>query len=118
MGCYANFADRRTNFPWKDSHIDDGYPESAPVGSYPQGASPFGIEDLSGNVFEWCLDYFEPYKGRERINPRGPTSGSKRVYRGGSWKSRASSLKATVRHFNLPESTGNDLGFRVVCECE
>ena len=117
-GHFANFADRRTNFPWSDRNIDDGYAETAPVGSYPRGASPFGPEDMAGNVFEWCLDYFDFYRGTARTNPRGPSNGQKRVYRGGSWKSRASSLRASARAFNTPDYTSNDVGFRIVCECE
>ena len=116
-GNLANFADKQTNFAWRDPVIDDGYAESSPVGSYPRGASPFGIEDMAGNVYEWCLDYFENYKGKERVNPRGPTNGSKRIYRGGSWKARATNLRTTARNHNLPEYLSNDVGFRVLCEC-
>ena len=117
-GNLANFADVRTSFAWRDPSIDDGFAESSPVGSYPRGVSPFGIEDMAGNVFEWCLDFFETYKGKERVNPRGPTSGQKRVYRGGSWKSRAANLRTTARNFNQPDYSSNDVGFRIVCECE
>lgn len=117
-GDLANFADRNTVFAWSDREIDDGYPESSPVGAFPFGASPFGIEDMSGNVWEWCLDYFEPYRGVAKVNPHGPTSGAKRVHRGGSWKSRFNSLRATTRGSNVPNYSCNDLGFRIVCECE
>jgi formylglycine-generating enzyme required for sulfatase activity len=117
-GQCANFADRRSNFPWSDPHIDDGYAETAPVGSYPRSASPFGVEDLSGNVFEWCQDYFDFYRGQARLNPKGPNNGTKRIYRGGSWRSRANSLRASARAFNIPDYTANDVGFRIVCECE
>ena len=117
-GDLANFADRNTVFAWSDRDIDDGYPESSPVGAFPFGASPFGLEDMAGNVWEWCLDYYEGYRGAPRVNPRGPTSGAKRVYRGGSWKSRFSSLRATARGSNMPSYSCNDLGFRIVCECE
>ena len=117
-GHFANFADKRTNFVWRDLTIDDGFAETAPVGSFPKGASPFGIEDLAGNVFEWCFDCFEAYKGKERTNPRGAPSGPKRNYRGGSWKSRSASLRATARAFNLPDYSSNDVGFRVICECD
>jgi formylglycine-generating enzyme required for sulfatase activity len=117
VGHFANFADMRTNFPWRDSAIDDGFAETAPVGSFPRGASPFGIEDLSGNVFEWCLDTYETYKGKEVLNPRAAQKIQQRVYRGGSWKSRMSSLRATARAFNEPAYLGNDVSFRIVCEC-
>ena len=116
-GQYANFADKRTAFAWRDPVIDDGFAETAPVGSYPRGASPFGIEDLAGNVFEWCADYFEAYKGKERTNPRGMSGGTKRIYRGGSWKSRPGNLRTSARNFNLPDYSSNDVGFRVICEC-
>jgi len=117
-GDLANFADRNTVFAWSDREIDDGYPESSPVGAFPLGASPFGIEDMAGNVWEWCLDYYEPYRGAPKVNPRGATTGAKRVYRGGSWKSRFSSLRTTVRGSNAPNFSCNDLGFRIVCECD
>ncbi|HEX4639778.1 MAG TPA: formylglycine-generating enzyme family protein, partial [Chthoniobacterales bacterium] len=117
-GDLANFADRNTVFAWSDREIDDGFPESSPVGAFPLGASPFGIEDLAGNVWEWCHDFFEPYRGVAKVNPRGPTAGAKRVLRGGSWKSRFGSLRATTRNSNVPNYSCNDLGFRIVCECE
>jgi formylglycine-generating enzyme required for sulfatase activity len=117
IGHFANFADSRTNFPWRDPQVDDGFAETSPVGSYPRGASPFGIEDMSGNVFEWCLDWYEPYKGKDITNPRPSKGGRQRVYRGGSWKSRISSLRAAARACNDPNYLSNDVGFRVVCEC-
>jgi formylglycine-generating enzyme required for sulfatase activity len=117
-GDLGNFADRNTGFAWSDRKIDDGFAESSPIGSFPHGASPFGMEDMAGNVWEWCLDFMEPYKAKPRVNPRGPNSGMKRVYRGGSWKSRFNSLRATTRRANVPSFSCNDLGFRIVCECE
>jgi formylglycine-generating enzyme required for sulfatase activity len=117
-GDLGNFADRNTVFPWSDREIDDGFPESSPVGSFPLGASPFGIEDMAGNVWEWCLDFFEAYRGASKVNPRGPTTGSKRVHRGGSWKSRFHNLRATARGSNVPNFSCNDIGFRIACECE
>lgn len=117
-GDLANFADKNTVFAWSDRNLDDGYAETSPVGAFPVGVSPFGIEDMAGNVWEWCLDYYEPYKGTPKVNPHGPTNGTKRVYRGGSWKSRFASLRTTTRSSNSPNYSCNDLGFRIVCECE
>ncbi len=117
-GDLGNFADRNTVFAWSDREIDDGFAESSPVGAFPVGASPFGIEDMAGNVWEWCSDFLEPYRGKAKTDPHGPASGAKRVYRGGSWKSRFNSLRATTRGSNVPNYSCNDLGFRVVCECE
>ena len=117
-GDFANYADANTTFAWRDGTVDDGFAETSPVGAYPAGASPFGIEDLAGNVWEWCLDDYDGYKGGERANPRVVKAGGQRVYRGGSWKSRFASLKTTARGFNLPTYASNDVGFRVVCECD
>ena len=117
-GHYANFADSKSTFSWRDPRIDDGWPQTSPVGHYPRGASPFGIEDMAGNVFEWTLDGLEGYKGKELTNPRGPKNSAQRVYRGGSWKSRITSLRTTARSFNSPEYSSNDVGFRIICECD
>jgi formylglycine-generating enzyme required for sulfatase activity len=112
-GGFANFADARTNFPWRDSQIDDGYAETSPVGAFPQGASFFGLEDMAGNVWEWCQDFYQPLPGVPKQNPRGVASGAKRVYRGGSWKSRFTSLRTTARNSNAANYACNDVGFRV-----
>lgn len=117
-GDLANFADKNTVFAWSDRELDDGFAESSPAGSFARGVSPFGIEDMAGNVWEWCSDYFSEYKATPKTNPHGPVAGTKRVHRGGSWKSRFASLRTTARSSNLPNYSCNDLGFRIVCECE
>ncbi|HVF72817.1 MAG TPA: formylglycine-generating enzyme family protein [Chthoniobacterales bacterium] len=114
----ANFADASTSFPWRDMQVNDGYPETSPVGAFPRGASFFAIEDMAGNVWEWCLDFYQDLAGAPKQNPRGPASGPKRVYRGGSWKSRFTNLRASARATNAPNYSCNDLGFRIVCEIE
>ena len=117
-GDLANFADANTAFAWSDRAVNDGFAETSPVGSFPRGASPFGVEDMAGNVWEWCSDFYEAYKISERTNPPGPRAGSQRILRGGSWKSRFNSLRASARSFNAPNFAANDVGFRVVCECD
>jgi formylglycine-generating enzyme required for sulfatase activity len=115
-GGFANFADASTAFPWRDQQVIDGYPETSPVGAFPRGASFFGLEDMAGNVWEWCLDFYQPLAGAPKRNPRGVSSGNKRVYRGGSWKSRFSNLRATARGSNAANFSCNDVGFRVACQ--
>ena len=116
-GGFANFADASTSFAWRDMQVSDGYPETSPVGAFPAGASFFGIEDMAGNVWEWCLDFYRPLPGVPTRNPRGATTGPKRIYRGGSWKSRFSNLRATARNANAANYSCNDVGFRILCEC-
>jgi sulfatase modifying factor 1 len=112
----ANFADATTSFAWRDPRINDGYPITSPVGAFPSGASFFAIEDMAGNVWEWTLDFYQPLPGSPKQDPRTPPIGTKRVYRGGSWKSRFTNLRATTRASNAPNYSCNDLGFRIVCE--
>jgi len=115
MAC--NFADARSKFAWSDRHLDCGYAQSSPVGAFPRGASPFGILDMAGNVHEWVNDYFDNYKGGIQKNPKGPNGGTKRVYRGGSWRTRILACRTTARAFNSADYQFNDLGFRVACDC-
>jgi formylglycine-generating enzyme required for sulfatase activity len=116
-GGSANFADASTTFAWRDAQINDGYPETSPVGAFPDGASFFGLADMAGNVWEWCLDFYHPLPGPLKRSPRGPATGSNRVYRGGSWKSCFTNLRATARSSNAANYSCNDVGFRVVCDC-
>ena len=116
-GDFANFADATTTFPWRDPQIRDGYPQTSPVGAFPRGASFFGLEDMAGNVWEWCQDIYQPVLGARKPNPRASAAPTKRVYRGGSWKSRFSNLRATARSSNAPNYSCNDVGFRIACDC-
>jgi serine/threonine protein kinase len=89
--------------------------ETSAVGMFPDGASPFGLFDISGNVMEWVADWYDTayYENSPLNNPLGPSSGKYHVLRGGSWKS----LKTGVRSFDrlaiTPDLTNYYLiGFR------
>ena len=84
------------------------------VGSY--GANPFGLYDQHGNVWEWCQDWFAAYDGSVTQDPTGPSSGSSRVLRGGSWSNYAGLCRSAFRHFNFPSFHFLSIGFRVLCE--
>jgi formylglycine-generating enzyme required for sulfatase activity len=94
----------------------DGFPYTAPVGSFLGGASPYGVEDLAGNVWEWTGDPYPPdYLARPSDRRRGSPF---RVIRGGSWDSREDRLRVTYRGGARPTYRSSDLGFRCACTPE
>ena len=76
-GSHANFCDQNCPLDWKEEGIDDGFAQTAPVGSYEDGASWVGALDLAGNVWEWVNDWYGEsyYNTSSQDNPSGPDSG-------------------------------------------
>ncbi|MBI4867074.1 MAG: SUMF1/EgtB/PvdO family nonheme iron enzyme [Candidatus Wallbacteria bacterium] len=99
------------------SRGSDGFEWASPVGRLPDGASPWGCLDMAGNVAEWVADRFDPeyYLTGPARDPKGPSKGSLRVLRGGSWASAPSLVRASRRDFARSFPTFNyfNVGFRV-----
>jgi formylglycine-generating enzyme required for sulfatase activity len=92
----------------------DGYLYTAPVGSFPSGRSPFGVDDMTGNVWEWVSDTYDAtFYGRSPpTDPINTAPGNRKVIRGGGWGNNPWGLRATLRHANTPESGLSMVGFR------
>ena len=113
-------------FPWRNT-IRDGFERTAPVKSFPP--NPFGLYDMSGNVWEWCADWFDPALYRKRaggsvvIDPKGPDAAPgpafnpRRAERGGSFlchDAYCSRYRPSARHGGAPDTGMSHLGFRCV----
>ena len=84
------------------------------VGSYK--ANPYGLYDQHGQVWEWCEDWYGEYDRSASQDPAGPSSGSSRVLRGGSWYDSASGCRSAFRRSFVPSFRFFSIGFRVLCE--
>jgi formylglycine-generating enzyme len=106
------------DFPQRDTG-EDGWIGTCPVGSYP--ANDFGLFETTGNVWEWCSDWFAPdsYRRSPRHAPVGPRTGETRVMRGGSYLCHDSycwRYRVDSRSSNTPDSSAGNVGFRVAAD--
>jgi formylglycine-generating enzyme required for sulfatase activity len=102
--------------------FNDGWVHTSPVGTFPEGASQFGVQDMSGNVFEWVHDVLAPYPTKEEgvpldevVDPEGPKfePGNERGLRGGAWNSvQLFWLRPTYRYGRPPSFSTHGIGFR------
>lgn len=120
----ARGTDGRT-FPWGNGWSSsccnsgcpgDGFEQTAPIGSFPSGASPYGCEDMAGNVWEWCFDLYGKlyYEIAPLFNPPGIEKGRLRVVRGGSWMDEPGVLRCAARAHTDPNVEDSVTGFRCV----
>lgn len=103
----------------KNLAINDGYARAAPVGSYPQGASPYEALDMAGNVWEWVADWYDAgyYASSPPANPTGPPSSAGKVLRSGAWSRHQRNARCANRDQAPPNATyasyPGEIGFRV-----
>lgn len=97
-GRVANICDAACSLRWRLESYDDGFATTAPVGTYPEGASPYGALDMGGNVWEWTAELY------------GETAS--RVIRGGSWNNQARNTRTSIRSGFRPEARAPTVGFR------
>ena len=90
----------------------DGFARMAPVGMFPQGASPYGVLDMAGNVWEWVTDWHGPYPSESQTDYEGPATGVYKVIRGGSAYVGRLNLRTIHRAYRVPTRRSHDMGFR------
>ena len=115
----ARGGNRSRGYKYSGSNVLSGvawYKDNSGGKTHPVGTkSPneLGLYDMSGNVYEWCSDRYGTYSSSSQTNPAGPSSGSSRVYRGGSWCGVARFCRSSRRNFDAPDDRNYFLGLRL-----
>ena len=92
-------------------YYDNNNRQTHPVGQ--KNPNELGLYDMAGNVWEWCSDWYGAYSSSSQVNPKGPSSGSIRVYRGGCWLSLARYCRVSYRYDSYPAYSNAYFGFRL-----
>ncbi|HCS89289.1 MAG: formylglycine-generating enzyme family protein [Thiohalocapsa sp. PB-PSB1] len=99
------------NFPYGDAPKGQYRGETVPVKALP--ANAWGLYQMHGNVWEWCLDWYDAYDTGTVLDPLGPEAGDQRVCRGGCWINHAVLCRSAQRFIRLPDQRSGYLGFRL-----
>jgi len=117
-GNRLNYCDANCVGPWSDQAYNDGFNDTAPVGSFPAGASWCGALDMAGNVWEWTADWKGPYPAEAASGPTGPPTGELKVIRGGAWDHERCDARSAYRTWYHPSGQYGEWdatpGFRCV----
>ncbi|MBM3835930.1 MAG: formylglycine-generating enzyme family protein [Verrucomicrobia bacterium] len=105
---FGDTTDEADQFAWT---LENSEGATHPVGQ--KRPNPFGLHDVHGNVWEWCLDWFGDYPDRELQDPSGPATGKYKVFRGGSWNHTADFIRSGNRFMMAPTNGIYFVGFRV-----
>ena len=108
LGYKYSGSDNIDNVAW---YCDNSGDETHPVAT--KSPNELGIHDMSGNVWEWCSDWYDKYSSGALTNPKGPESGSLCVRRGGCRSYSARNCRSSFRHFNFPAHRYGSLGLRL-----
>ncbi|MCX6876264.1 MAG: choice-of-anchor D domain-containing protein, partial [Verrucomicrobia bacterium] len=108
---YNYFYESPQNQGFHPTYNDGVMPYTSPTGSF--AANGYGLYDLAGNVWEWCWDWYGGYAAGSQTDPRGATSGTFRVFRGGCWNYYANICRVAFRYNDYPAFSSNEMGFRL-----
>ncbi|HNU68604.1 MAG TPA: SUMF1/EgtB/PvdO family nonheme iron enzyme [Myxococcota bacterium] len=109
----ANLGEGLTKLLW----MRDQWEYDAPVGFFSAYSSPYGCNDMAGNVAEWVHDWWaESYAGMTDVNPRGPDAGNQHVVRGGSFREYRQRIRTSARGYHYTDFMDGNVGFRCAAD--